>query len=50
MKTTLLEFDGNQTERKVADLSQTAMALVALLLKNSEGIGYKPSAKGVLLR
>lgn len=50
MKTSLLEFDGNQTERKVEDLSQTAMALVALLLKNSEGIGYKPSAKGVLLR
>lgn len=50
MRATLLECDGNQTERKVEDLSQTAMALVALLLENSEDIGYKPKAKGVLLR
>lgn len=50
MRAILFECDGNQTERKVEDLSQTAMALVALLLENSECIGYKPRAKGVLLR
>lgn len=46
----MFEFDGNQTERNVEDLSQTAMALVVLLLENSECIGYEPREKGVLLR
>lgn len=38
-------FDGNLTEKKAKELSQTAMELVSWPLENSECIGYEPRAK-----